>query len=101
MGITGQDWPSLAELLVEKGYGVHGPIRRASTCNTSRIDHLYRDPHERDARLCLICASRTSPLPRYRAHGIVGSGPAPPGHQRDTERGRCTPTSLARWTLRR
>src|SRR5678816_510038 len=52
-GITGQDGSYLAELLVEKGYEVHGVIRRASTFNTERIDHLYRDPHEPDARLFL------------------------------------------------
>ena len=44
-GITGQDGSYLAELLLEKGYEVHGIIRRASTFNTSRIDHLYTDPH--------------------------------------------------------
>lgn len=52
-GITGQDGSYLAELLLEKGYVVHGLIRRASTFNTQRIDHLYRDPHERGARLFL------------------------------------------------
>ena len=45
-GITGQDGSYLAELLLAKGYEVHGLIRRASTFNTHRIDHLYRDPHE-------------------------------------------------------
>ena len=43
-GITGQDGSYLAELLLEKGYEVHGIIRRASTFNTERIDHLYQDP---------------------------------------------------------
>jgi GDPmannose 4,6-dehydratase len=52
-GITGQDGSHLAELLLEKGYEVHGMIRRASTFNTRRIDHLYRDPHEEDVRLFL------------------------------------------------
>ena len=52
-GITGQDGSYLAELLLGKGYEVHGLIRRASTFNTARIDHLYRDPHESDARLFL------------------------------------------------
>ena len=52
-GITGQDGSYLAELLLEKGYEVHGLIRRASTFNTARIDHLYRDPHDPDARLFL------------------------------------------------
>ncbi|GAB4112733.1 MAG: GDP-mannose 4,6-dehydratase [Sandaracinaceae bacterium] len=52
-GITGQDGSYLAELLIEKGYEVHGVIRRASTFNTGRIDHLYRDPHDPEARLFL------------------------------------------------
>ena len=45
-GITGQDGSYLAELLLGKGYEVHGLIRRASTFNTQRIDHLYTDPHD-------------------------------------------------------
>jgi GDPmannose 4,6-dehydratase len=52
-GITGQDGSYLAELLLEKGYEVHGIIRRASTFNTSRIDHLYADPHVNGVRLFL------------------------------------------------
>ena len=52
-GITGQDGSYLAELLLEKGYQVHGIKRRASSFNTSRIDHLYQDPHEKDPRLVL------------------------------------------------
>ncbi len=52
-GITGQDGSYLAELLLEKGYEVHGVIRRASTFNTSRIDHLYRDPHVNGVKLFL------------------------------------------------
>ncbi|WOF22266.1 GDP-mannose 4,6-dehydratase [Microbacterium betulae] len=52
-GITGQDGSYLAELLLAKGYEVHGLIRRASTFNTSRIDHLYVDPHDPRARLFL------------------------------------------------
>jgi GDPmannose 4,6-dehydratase len=52
-GVTGQDGSYLAELLLEKGYEVHGVIRRSSTFNTSRIEHLYRDPHERDAKFFL------------------------------------------------
>ena len=52
-GITGQDGSYLAELLLEKGYTVHGLVRRSSTFNTSRIDHLYQDPHEENARLFL------------------------------------------------
>ena len=52
-GITGQDGSYLAELLLDKGYEVHGIIRRASTFNTGRIDHLYRDPHINGVRLFL------------------------------------------------
>lgn len=52
-GITGQDGSYLAELLLKKGYEVHGIIRRASTFNTSRIDHLYNDPHIAGTRLFL------------------------------------------------
>lgn len=52
-GITGQDGSYLAEQLLAKGYVVHGLIRRSSTFNTSRIDHLYRDPHDPEARLFL------------------------------------------------
>ncbi|MCF8160606.1 MAG: GDP-mannose 4,6-dehydratase [Polaromonas sp.] len=52
-GITGQDGSYLAELLIEKGYQVHGIKRRASTFNTQRVDHLYHDPHEPDTRLTL------------------------------------------------
>ena len=52
-GITGQDGAYLAEFLLDKGYEVHGIKRRASLFNTDRIDHLYRDPHERNVRLRL------------------------------------------------
>ena len=52
-GITGQDGSYLAELLLNKGYEVHGLIRRSSSFNTDRIDHLYQDPHEPDTRLFL------------------------------------------------
>jgi GDPmannose 4,6-dehydratase len=52
-GITGQDGAYLAELLLSKGYAVHGVKRRASSFNTDRIDHLYQDPHETDVRLKL------------------------------------------------
>lgn len=52
-GITGQDGSYLAELLLEKGYDVHGVVRRSSTFNTDRIEHIYKDPHESDAKLHL------------------------------------------------
>jgi GDPmannose 4,6-dehydratase len=55
-GITGQDGSYLAELLLAKGYEVHGIIRRASTFNTDRIDHVYQDPHQSGA-----CSSASSP----------------------------------------
>ncbi|MFN8367789.1 MAG: GDP-mannose 4,6-dehydratase [Candidatus Kapaibacterium sp.] len=60
-GITGQDGSYLAELLLSKGYEVHGIIRRASTFNTHRIDHIYQDPHEVDARMFLHYGDLTDP----------------------------------------
>ena len=48
-GITGQDGSYLAEFLLSKGYEVHGILRRASSFNTGRLDHIYRDPHNGDA----------------------------------------------------
>lgn len=65
-GITGQDGSYLAEFLIEKGYEVHGIKRRSSSFNTERIDHIYRDPHDPDARLFLHYAdlSDTSALTR-------------------------------------
>ena len=53
-GITGQDGSFLTELLLEKGYDVYGVVRRASSFNTDRIDHLYQDPHEEGTRLRLV-----------------------------------------------
>jgi GDPmannose 4,6-dehydratase len=50
-GLTGQDGSYLADLLLKKDYEVHGIIRRSSSFNTGRIEHLYRDPHEQGARL--------------------------------------------------
>lgn len=52
-GITGQDGSYLTELLLEKGYEVHGIIRRSSSFNTARIEHLYKDPHVKDSKLFL------------------------------------------------
>ena len=52
-GVTGQDGAYLAELLLEKGYVVHGIKRRSSLFNTDRIDHLYQDPHEKDVKFHL------------------------------------------------
>lgn len=53
-GITGQDGSYLAELLLDKGYEVYGIIRRASTFNTNRIDHIYQDPHDKGRKLNLL-----------------------------------------------
>lgn len=58
-GITGQDGSYMAELLLDKGYEVHGLIRRASSFNTGRIEHLYTDPHEQGAHLFLHYADLT------------------------------------------
>src|SRR3989344_2292754 len=52
-GITGQDGSYLTELLLDKGYEVHGVIRRSSSFNTGRIDHIYQDPHEKGIRMIL------------------------------------------------
>src|SRR5260370_36240541 len=57
-GITGQDGSFLTELLLEKGYEVYGIIRRSSSFNTDRIDHLYQDPHEQGTRLRLLYGAR-------------------------------------------
>src|SRR6266516_5709904 len=53
-GITGQDGSYLTELLLSKGYTVHGIIRRSSSFNTGRIDHIYQDPHDSNPRLRLV-----------------------------------------------
>ncbi len=65
-GITGQDGAYLAEFLLNKGYMVHGIKRRASLLNTDRIDHLYKDPHEKDARLVLHYGDLTDPTSLIR-----------------------------------
>ncbi len=61
-GITGQDGSYLAELLLDKGYEVHGLVRRASTFNTGRLDGVYQDPHEKERDCTFITA--TSPTAR-------------------------------------
>lgn len=61
-GITGQDGSYLTELLLGKGYEVHGLVRRASLFNTDRIDHLYRDPHDPEARMFLHYGDFTDAL---------------------------------------
>jgi len=60
-GVTGQDGAYLAELLLSKGYIVHGMKRRSSSFNTGRIDHLFRDPHEKDVRFFLHFGDMTDP----------------------------------------
>jgi len=60
-GITGQDGSYLAEFLLSKGYEVHGIIRRSSTFNTQRIDHIYVDPHDPEARLFLHYGDLSDP----------------------------------------
>jgi GDPmannose 4,6-dehydratase len=62
-GITGQDGSYLAELLLEKGYEVHGLVRRSSSFNRQRIDHLYRDPHEEGVRLFMHYGDLGDPVP--------------------------------------
>ncbi len=61
-GITGQDGSYLAELLLSKGYEIHGIIRRSSSFNTSRIDHIYQDPHIDDSRMTLHYGDLSDPV---------------------------------------
>ena len=70
-GITGQDGAYLAELLLAKGYEVHGVKRRSSLFNTARIDHLYQDPHEKGARLVLHYGDMTDALSLLHVIGEV------------------------------
>ena len=70
-GITGQDGSYLAEFLLEKGYEVHGIKRRASTFNTSRIDHLYQDPHKPDTKFFLHFGDLTDSSSIYRIIELV------------------------------
>jgi GDPmannose 4,6-dehydratase len=79
-GITGQDGSFLTELLLEKGYEVYGIIRRSSSFNTDRIDHLYQDPHETDTRLRLVygdlndSSSLNTVLRKVQPHEIYNLG---------------------------
>ena len=83
-GITGQDGSYLAEFLLNKGYEVHGLIRRSSTFNTDRIDHLYRDFHDPDARLFLhfgdlsVSGQLMDLLALHQARRNLSSGRAKP-----------------------
>ena len=63
-GATGQDGAYLAELLLSKGYVVHGIKRRSSSFNTERVDHLYQDPHERNVRFTLHYGNMTDATER-------------------------------------
>ncbi len=65
-GVTGQDGSYLAELLLKKGYDVHGIIRRSSSFNTERIEHIYQDPHEKNVRLRLHYGDLTDGSNLYR-----------------------------------
>ena len=65
-GITGQDGSYLAELLLSKGYEVHGLVRRSSTFNTGRLDHIYQDPHVQDRHLILHYGDLTDSSNLYR-----------------------------------
>ena len=71
-GITGQDGSYLTELLLEKGYEVHGIKRRSSSFNTSRIDHLYQDPHDQDPRLFLHYGDLTIRVLAEQIAAVVG-----------------------------
>ena len=71
-GITGQDGSYLAELLLKKGYEVHGIKRRASSFNTSRINHLYQDPHEKNVRLKLHYGDMTDASSVVRILNKIG-----------------------------
>ena len=72
-GVTGQDGSYLAELLLEKGYEVHGIIRRSSSFNTARLDHIYQDPHVENSRFKLHYSdlSDTSNLTRRRRADLL------------------------------
>jgi GDPmannose 4,6-dehydratase len=61
-GITGQDGAYLAEFLLSKNYTVHGIKRRSSSFNTARVDHLYRDPHEKDVQFFMHYGDLTDGL---------------------------------------
>ncbi len=65
-GITGQDGSYLTEILLDKGYEVHGIIRKSSSFNTGRIDHLYQDPDILDRRLFLHYGDLTDPSSLHR-----------------------------------
>jgi len=91
-GISGQDGSYLAELLLRKGYEVHGIVRRASSFNTGRLDHIYQDPHEPRPRLQLHYGDLTDSvalvnliraiIPQEVYHLGAQSHAGPPGRRR-------------------
>ena len=83
-GITGQDGSYLAELLLAHGYEVHGVIRRASTFNTQRIDHIYQDPNEEN------CAASIA-LWGFGQHGVDPRSDLPSGAGRNLQSRRAKP----------
>ena len=73
-GVNGQDGAYLTDLLLEKGYMVHGIKRRSSLINTARIDHLYKDPHEKDVRFKLHYGDLTDGPKSYPDHSANAAG---------------------------
>ena len=73
-GVTGQDGSYLAELLLEKGYEVHGVIRRASSFNTERIDHIYKDVHSKNVHFFLHYGDLTDSSNLNRLIEKIGPG---------------------------
>jgi GDPmannose 4,6-dehydratase len=76
-GITGQDGAFLAELLLQKGYTVHGIKRRSSSFNTARVDHLYVDPHQKGARFFMHHGDLTDATNLIRQPKSTISPPSP------------------------
>src|SRR5665648_959351 len=83
-GITGQDGSYLSELLLSKGYEVHGIIRRSSTLNTSRIDHIYTDPHDQNARILEAIRRSGNKVRFYQASSSEMFGSSPPPQNEET-----------------
>ena len=75
-GITGQDGSYLAELLLAKGYTVHGIIRRSSSFNTGRLEHLYQDPHVEQRRTYQIHISIFNPISASIENGVPFTTPS-------------------------
>lgn len=86
-GVTGQDGAYLSELLLAKGYTVHGVKRRSSSFNTARIDHIYQDPHEADPRFILHYGDLTDSTNLIRI--VQETQPDQRSRQHLAGRGRC------------